>query len=207
VRKKIIGMSLVMAILGILCAQSVIAQPSVDDVTVYVWTDKSQYKPGEKGILKISVLNERDDSIEIRNITIHYPWYTYDANKGEWSGNETIKLDPAETLPSKGGHYYREVDFTVPTDGRVTGYPLGGGYVDIVMGTDKGPIGIDVSLLVGSVSIPALITGLDTWMTSLLVALVVCTIILAIVIFLATRGARATEFAAPPPPKPKAKAE
>jgi hypothetical protein len=184
----------------------VIAQPSVSGVTLYVWTDKTQYKPGEKGTLKMSVLNERDDSIEIRNITIRYPWFAYDAEKG-WVGNVTIELDPAETLPSRSGDYSKEVEFTIPTDGRVA-YPSGVGEVNIGMGTDKGPIGADVNLFVSSVSVPMVITGLDMWVTSLIVAIVVCTIILAIVILLATRGSRTPRFEAlPPPPKSKAKAE
>jgi len=206
VRKKIIGMSVLIALIAILCAQSVAAQ--VSDVTVNIWTDKAQYKPGEKGTLKISILNERDEPIEIKNITIEYPWFAYDADKGEWVGNETIKLDPAEILASEGGHYYREVEFTVPADGRVTGYPFGGGSVDITIGTSEGPIQETPYLMISSVSLLMSLTGLDTWMTSLLVAVVVCTIILAIVIFLATRGTRASEIIAPPPPpKPKAKAE
>ena len=207
-RKKIIGMSVIIALLAVLCVQSVIAAPpSVADVTVYVWTEKTQYKPGEKGTLKISVLNERDESIEIRNITIQYPWKAYDANKDEWDGNKTIELDPAETLSSNGGSYFTEVEFTIPTDGRVAD-PDGVGTIIIRMGTDMTPIGADVNLFVSSVSVPMVITGLDTWMISLIVAAVVCTIILAIVILLATRGTRTPRFEAPPPlPKPRAKAE
>jgi len=199
-------MSVVIALLAMLCAQSVAAQ--VSSVYVYIWTDKPQYKPGEKGVLQISVLNNRTEPIEIKNITIEYPWFAYDAEKGEWVGNATIKLEPAEILASEGGKYYKEVAFTIPTDGRVAQYPYSAAEVEIVIGTSKGLIPEDVPLIISSVSTPMLVAGLDMWMTFLIVAAVVCTIILAIVVLLATRGARASRFEAlPPPPKPKAKAE
>jgi len=200
VKKKIIGVSVVIALLAMLCAQSVAAQ--VSGVTVNVWTDKPQYKPGEKGILKISVLNERDEPIEIRNITIEYPWFAYDAKEGEWVGNETLKLDPAEILSSKGGHYYKEVEFTIPSDGRA----IMEGPLRIDIATNKGVIPVFPDLSVATLSLPVSIVALDTWMTSLTAVIVVCTIILAAVIFLATRRPRTPRIVAPPPPPPKAKA-
>jgi len=206
VRNKIIGMSTIIALLAILCAQSAIAQPSI---TVYVWTDKSQYNPGEKGTLKISILNEGDDPIEIRNFTIVYPWFAYDANEGKWVGNVTIKLEPAEILASKGGKYYKPVEFTIPSDGRAT---MENNEVTINIGTNKGTMLVQPKpeLYISSVSLPMSIVALDTWMTSLIVAVVVCTIILAIVVLLAgrrTRAPRALVPRAPPPPPPKPKAK
>lgn len=202
-KKKIIGMSVVIAILAIVCAQSVIAQP-----TVYIWTDKAQYKPGEKGTLKISMLNQEDAPIEIRNFTIVYPWFAYDAKEGKWVGNETIKLEPAAIVASQGGKYYKEVKFTIPTDGRAAQFPYDTARVYISIWTSEGIIDETADLIISSVSLPMSLTGLETWMTSVIAAVVVCTIILAIVVFLATRRARAPEFLAPPPPpKPKAKAE
>lgn len=202
-------MSTIIALLAILCAQSAIAQPSM---SVYVWTDKSQYKPGEKGTLKISILNEGDEPIEIRNFTIVYPWFAYDAKEGKWVGNETIELEPAEILVSKGGEYYKPVEFTIPSDGRAT---MENNEVTISIGTSKGIVQVlpRPELYVSSVSLPMAIVALDTWMTSLIVAVVVCTIILAIVVLLATRGTRtpgallSRALVPPPPPKPKPKAK
>jgi hypothetical protein len=196
--KRIIGMLVVVALLAILCTQSVAAQ--VSDVYVYIWTDKPQYKPGEKGTLKISVLNNRTEPIEIRNITIIYPWYTYDAEKGQWIGNATIKLEPAEMLASSGGKYYKPVEFTIPSDGRV----IMGSTIHVAVGTSKGIISENVGLSIAAASFPMSIENMDVWMTSLTVAMVICTIILAIVIFLSTRRAREPRMVAPPP---KAKAE
>jgi len=203
VRKKIIGMSAIIAVLAILCTQSVAAQ-----ITVYAWTDKPQYDLGEKGKLKISMLNELDEPVSIYNITIRYPWYVYDAQKGEWVGNVTIKGDNSilATMTEEGtedDHYYQEVEFTVPNDGTA----VLGNTITFSIWTSKGQISDFATLSVAAPIWPMSLADLDTWMTSLLVAVVVCTIILAIVIFLATRGARPSEFVAPPPPKPKAKAE
>lgn len=199
----------VAAFLAILCFQPVIAQPLP---TAYVWTDKTQYNPGETGVLKISILNMKDGPVEIHNITIRYPWFGYDAEKDEWVGNATIEGDPLASMTSKGtenDHYYKEVEFTVPNDGRaaqlLTAQPT---YVDIA--TSEGTIPETVSLLISGVSLPVTITTLNTWMTSLVVAVVVCTIILAIVVLLARRRARASRALvarapAPPPPPKKSK--
>ena len=204
-RKKIIGLPTMIVFLAILCTQSVVAQ--VLNVHVYVWTDKPQYKPGEKGALKISVLNECDEPIEIYNITIIYPWFAYDAEQGKWVGNETIKLEPAEKmLGSKGGKYYKSVEFTIPSDGRVGYSPPK--KVEIKIETSKGTLEYPqvphVYLQIASASLPMSIVDLDTWMTSLTVAVVICTIILAVVVFLSTRRARVPRMAAPPVSKAKA---
>jgi hypothetical protein len=208
VKKKIIGTSVVVAFLAILCVQSVTA--TVPDV--YVWTDKAQYSPGETGVLKISVLNVEDGPVEIHNITITYPWFVYDAEKGEWVGNATIEGDPLATMTSKGtenDHYYKEVKFTVPSDGRAD---MSGIWQRVNIATTEGDISIPLSISVAATSWPMSLADLDTWMTYLIVAIVVCTIILAIVVLLSkskTRAPRALIPRAPtppPPPKPKAKA-
>lgn len=202
------------AVLTMLFAQSVAAQ----NITVDAWTDKPQYDPGEKGKLKISILNELDDPIEIYNITIIYPWHVYDANKDEWIGNESVKGDTSilATMTSKDSeddHYYLDVTFTVPSDGRA----VMSGSISIGIWTsdpvlDERLHTTSASVSVAAPSIPMSVMELDMWMTSLIVAVVVCTIILAIVVVLSTRRARAPRAlvtrapAIPPPPKPKAKA-
>jgi hypothetical protein len=207
-RKKIIGMSVILAVLAMLCTQSVAAQ----DITVYAWTDRTQYAPGEKGKLKISILNELEESVEIYNITIIYPWFVYDAEEGEWVGNETIKGDSRilDTMTSKGDvddHYYLEIEFTVPSDGR----SIIQDSMSIYIWTEDGLISRSPSLPVAAQSLPMSLVGLDVWMTSLIVAIVVCTIILAIVVILSRRTTGPPRAfvprapAPPPPPKPKAK--
>jgi hypothetical protein len=200
-RKKIIGMSVAIALLAILCAQSVTAQ----NLIVHTWTDKTQYKPGEKGKLKISILNELDEPVEVYNITIEFPWFRYDAEKGEWIGNETVKGEPLALITSDGGDHYTEVDFTVPADGRA----VMGSTIEIVIATSKGMRSGDTDLYISAPNWPVSLVAFDTWMTSLLVAVVVCTIILAIVILFATRRTQAPRALIPratTPPPPKAKA-
>jgi hypothetical protein len=199
VRETIIGVALLLTVLTILCAQSVVAE-------VYTWTDKPQYNLGENGKLIISMLNDYDESISIYNITILYPWHIYDANEGKWVGNVTIEGDGSilYTMTEKGtddDHYYLEVEFTVPTDGTA----LLGDEISYFIWTEKQQISDDVDLVVASTSWPMAIVGLDMWMTSLIAAVVVCTIILAIVIFLATRGARTSIPIVPASPRAKAK--
>jgi hypothetical protein len=203
-RKKIIGMSVAIALLAILCAQSVTAQ----NLIVHTWTDKTQYQPGEKGKLKISILNELDEPVEVYNITIEFPWFRYDAEKGEWIGNETVTEESGEPLAlitSDGGDHYTEVDFTVPADGRA----VMGSTIDIVIATSKGMRSGDTNLYISAPNWPVSLVAFDTWMTSLLVAVVVCTIILAIVVLFATRRTQTPRpliprATAPPPPKAKA---
>jgi len=195
------------AVLAMLCVQPVSAQ----DLTVRIWTNKTQYNPGEKGVLKISILNEEDAPYEIYEISINYPWKLYDADKGEWVGNETIKGDTRilASLASKGGDYYTESEFTVPSDGRA----IIGSTISIEINrSDPDPPLWEVQtefvgLEIAAPSIPMLIKDLDTWMTSLTVVIVICTIILAIVVFLSTRKARAPRALVPPPPPPPPKAK
>ena len=211
-RKKIVGMVAIIAVLAMLCTQATAAP----NVMVDAWTDKPQYDPGEKGKLKISILNlEENDAIEIYNITIIYPWWVYDAKEGKWMGNDTIEGDTRilATMGSKGSendHYYLEVEFTVPSDGRAVSGSI---YIAIWM---SDPTNTEykstppVSISVAATSWPMSLVDLDTWMTSLIVAIVVCTIILAIVVILSGRRAsppRALVPRAPaPPPPPKTKA-
>jgi hypothetical protein len=202
-RKRIVGMFVVIALLAILSAQSVTAQ----NLTVHTWTDRIQYKPGQNGKLKISILNELGEPVEIYNITIEFPWFRYDAEKGEWVGNETIEGEPLALIESDGGDHYTEVEFTVPTDGRA----VMGNTIEIDIVTSKGTRSGDTNLLINAPNWPMAIVAFDTWMTTLIAAVVVCTIILAIVVLFATRRTQAPRdliprATAPPPLKPKAKA-
>jgi len=198
-KKKIVGISVIIALLAIVCANSVTAQ----NLTVHTWTDKLQYQPGEKGKLKISILNELDEPVEVHNITIEFPWFRYDAEKGEWMGNETVEGKPLALIESDGGDHYTEVPFTVPTDGRA----VMGSTVDIDIATSKGMRSADTNILISAPNWPVSMVAFDTWMTSLIVTGVVCTIILAIVVLFATRRTQApralmSRAPAPPPPKP-----
>lgn len=197
-------MSAIMAFLTILYAQSVTAQ---NDVTIHAWTDRLQYEPGETGTLYITVRNDLPDTdLIIKNISIIYdPWHAY--VKDHWEGNESF-TNINEILEMKGGVYYKETTFTVPTGGRGVF-----AIATITVTLDKPEHNPDlehVSINVVGPPDPTTVTGLDTWMASLIATIVVCTIILAIVVLLATRRVRAPRTvvsrAPAPPPPPKAKA-
>ncbi len=197
-RKKTIGVTVVLSVLAILCTQSVAAE-------VYTWTNKPQYNLGEKGKLQISILNEYDEPVSIYNITIIYPWHVYDANEGKWLGNVTLKGESSilMTMTEKGtqeDHFYREAEFTVPRDGTA----ILDDEITFTVWTSKQQIRRSVNLEVAATSYPLSVIGLDMWMTSLIAAVVVCTIILAIVIFLATRGTRTSTPRIPASPRTKA---
>jgi hypothetical protein len=198
-RKKIIGVSVLFMALAMICAQAVAAQPMV---TVDAKTDKPWYNPGDTGVLQISVLNTLNNPFSIINISITYPWKAYDANTGNWIGNETIRLAPSVAVHEKGGSYYTTADFTVPNDGGARG-----GDIGITVGTTNGTYPTSAYIqVVGTTTIgvmPIEMLGLSTWMTSLGVIIVVCTIILAAVIIVATRGARVPRMIASPVPKVK----
>lgn len=200
VRKKIIGVALVLAVLTILCAQSAVAE-------VYVVTDKPQYNLGEKGKLKISLRNDDPHNpVSIHNITVVYPWHVYDANEDEWVGNVTINGngDILKTMTYRGSdddHFYLEIEFTVPSDGTA----ILGDEISYIISMGDWQISDDLDLIVASPSWPMSIVGFDMWMTSLIAAVVICTIILAIVIFLATRGARTSIPIVPASPRAKGK--
>jgi hypothetical protein len=206
-RKKIIGVSVVLMALAMICAQTTAAAPS--SVEAFAWTDKPWYNPGDSGKLMISVLNPTSNPVEIYNITVIYPWGPrYDANTGAWEGNVTIKLSPPAIMTSGGGHYYTEQDFTIPNSGGSAG-----GSITITVWTNLPiPLSSSASIqVVGSSPTGAPILnmemlGLNAWMMSLVVVIVICTIILAIVIFLSTRRTPAAPRVIVPPPT-KAKAE
>jgi hypothetical protein len=161
-----------------------------------------QYNPGETGTLYITVRNDLPDTdVIIKNITIVYDmWHTY--VKDHWEGNQSF-TNINQICTMNGGVYYKEVTFTVPTDGRAVT-----ATATITVTLDKPEYNPAPSLLsIGVVgpAYPMTIKNMDMWMTSLTVVIVICTIILAIVIFLSTRRTPAApRMIAPPPTKAKA---
>lgn len=194
VKKKIIATSIVIAFLVTFYVQSVAtAYTPLPGVTITAWTDKAQYAPGERGKLKISILNSLDKPVDVNEIYIEYPWFTYNAEgEGAWEGNATITGEPLATIPSKGGDYYTEVEFTVPNDGRIAGLSSAEWYtISIDVETSEGKAyDFPAGILAMGTTLNMAVADIDTWMTILTAAIVICTIILAAVIFLTTRTPR-----------------
>ncbi len=191
-RKKIVAMSVVAAVLLSFFAQFIaVTYAEVPaEFRVQVWTDKTQYDPGDKGKLRISILNGLDKPVDINEIYIEFPWLTYNAHTDEWEGNVTLPEDGDEalaTIQSSGGDYYTEVPFEVPNDGRVGGLTDWGSLANVHVDTSEGEDDFHAYISVMSSTLNMAIAELGNWMTILTAAIVICTIILAAVMFLSMR--------------------
>lgn len=75
------------------------------------------YVPGDSGTLYLTIVNESPtETLEVRNMTIYYPWAGFVDNK--WQGNETRNLSPFESLTTTGGGkstYSAQFTFMVPS--------------------------------------------------------------------------------------------
>ena len=187
-RKKIIAMSVAIAFFVAFHVQFiVVAYAAVPvDLKIEAWTDKAQYAPADKGKLKISIFNGLDRPVDINEIYIEYPWLKYNAQTHEWEGNKTLPEDgepPLATIASNGGDYYTEVEFEVPKDGRIIGVP---NEIKIHVDTSEGEDDVYADISVMSTTWNMAVVDIDKWMTILTTAIVICTIILAAVVFLST---------------------
>lgn len=188
-RKKIAAISAATGFLVLFYVQFIlVAYAAVPaELKIEVWTDKPEYAPAEKGKLKISILNGLDKPVDINEIYIEYPWLKYNAQTHEWEGNKTLPEDgkpPLATIASNGGDYYTEVGFEVPNDGRIIGVP------DLIMvhvDSSEGEDYFYANLSVMSYTLNMAVVDIDKWMTILTAAIVICTIILAAVVFLSAR--------------------
>jgi hypothetical protein len=154
------------------------------DVSIYGYTDKTQYRPGETVMLKFWILNNGPEGIFLKNVTLQYPWYS-----PLWGGNNTIEYGTTTGL--ENGQNRSESDsFTIPTDGRaalvgslrIRVYYQVGSFVTYEEQT--------LPLNVASVQVPAILQDMDkvtTLFTVLVVLLLVCTGIIGAAIFLSTR--------------------
>jgi hypothetical protein len=175
------------------------AQTIPPDVYVYAWVDKSQYMPGETGTLYITVLNTKDNSVDVRNITIRYQWFAY--VKDHWEGNETVKNINAP-VGSKGGYWNTEKTFKVPEDGRiVSSGPLS---ISIYVTIQDGPSVYSRSpysspmVNIANPTLHMTVKDVDKILTMITVAavlMIVSAIIVAAAVFVAGRGRKAVSTA------------
>ena len=198
--KNLAMMITAMAMSTIFLTSLAYAQIPATTVNIYAWTDKTYYNPGEKGVLKIVVRNDRtDQDLIIKNITITYPWFGYTGDK--WEGNDTIKVDPPPVITKNGGTYTKSVDFNIPTDGRVTTSIYGAPHIGIRVTVDESPYyypttgDYQVPIYIKSTPIYASFEDMDrivTLFTIQVVLVIVCTIIIAATIFLSVRRPQVT---------------
>ena len=199
-KRKIIVILTMTLLSMILFVSPTKVQAAPEEFYVYAWVDKLQYSPGDSGTLHVTIRNDLGDEVYVYNITIIYPWHAYVID--HWEGNDTIEIKGV--VERDGGVLNKEFTFEVPKDGKAL---FESDEINVVVYTDElDEQGPDSRVLISVANPPVhmAVTNMDVWMTSLTVAIVICTIILAIVFFLSTRGARAPRMVAP---SPKAKAE
>lgn len=81
-------------------------------VFIYLETDKPYYKYGDCGELSVTVWNNATGPIEIKNITVTFPWFVLE-------GRETETIEDIETaLSANETSEPFLVSFTVPAEGR-----------------------------------------------------------------------------------------
>ncbi|HZY95172.1 MAG TPA: hypothetical protein VFE98_10025 [Candidatus Bathyarchaeia archaeon] len=79
-------------------------------------TDRSAYVPGDSGTLTFTITNTGNQGLEIRNVTIYYPWAGYGPD-GKYQGNSTINYYPYKTVTSATGGaatFSDKATFTIP---------------------------------------------------------------------------------------------
>lgn len=170
--------ALIMVTFSILSLVSLASAQEPRQITV--WTDRSEYAPGETGTLYTVFYNDRIDSVEIKRIIIVFEyWRAY--KDGQWEGNKTLEVN--EAVVSKG-IYATETTFTVPTDGRTVSTS-----VDVIVQTEDGDVYIPVlektSIMVAET--PRHMEQIVTLFTVQVVLTIICTIIIAGTIFLSLR--------------------
>jgi len=183
---KIVALILMISAASILLS----AASAQTGIQVRAYTKDVQYMPGQTGTLYIVVLNYLANPIEIKNITIYYPWFNYVKDKG-WTGNDTIILSSTEkTLPSDGGKFEKEVQFSIPNDGSLLSAVFSSADITVY---DKDGNVVRTAEAYINVAVPTTYTAiqdvdkLTTLFTVQVVLLIVCTIIIAATIFLSAR--------------------
>lgn len=152
-------------------------------LSIYGYTDKSYYRPGDTGTLKFWVYNSGTDDLILKNVSIFYPWYN---SVGLWEGNITI-TPSTDTVIVAGGNWSGTSSFTVPNDGRAS---AGGGSIGINVVTDKTSRSSSISMNLAAVPFYFSLQNMDQLMTSLVilgVVVAVCILIIAGIMFLSLR--------------------
>ncbi len=94
-------------------------------------TTNASYVPGDSGTLAVTVVNDDTGaSLELRNLTIYFPWAQPVDGKWPSGANVTVNLSPWVTLGSQGSGnnvYTYSTSFNIPTwfAGSLFGGPSG----------------------------------------------------------------------------------
>jgi len=161
------------------------AESSNPSPTVYGYTDRPYYGPGDAGTLKFWVYNAGTKDIILDNVTLYYPWYSA---VGLWGGNVTI-VPSTSTVIAPGGNWSYTSSFTVPNDGRISS---GNSSISVYVVTNEATASSSIPI---SLSVPYSysLQNMD-WLLTLLIilvaAIVICTLIIVASIFISARRPR-----------------
>ncbi|HZD13320.1 MAG TPA: hypothetical protein VE177_07370, partial [Candidatus Binatus sp.] len=114
-KNKLAVVAAILAVFAVAIAQPAHAQ------SITTRTDQASYTPGGSGTLYITVVNQSPtQTLEIRNITIYFPWAGYIDGKWASGGNVSYNLSPYQVLttsasPGGGNIYLYNVQFTIPS--------------------------------------------------------------------------------------------
>jgi hypothetical protein len=157
-------------------------------ITIYGYTDKTNYNPGDTVTLTFFIYESGTDQVVLANATVRYPWYSK-----IWGGNQTINANNA--VIAQGKNWNATVKFTIPTDGRATS----GNIVIYYYYTFGSTLYYDnfppVYLHVNSLPTYASLQDMDqitTLLTVQTVLLIVSALIIAAAVFLSARRPKVT---------------
>ena len=106
---------------AILAVMAVAFAPSAHAQTITTRTDQASYTPGGTGTLYITVVNnDAVNTLEIRNLTIYFPWAGYVDGKWATGGNISYNLAPYKVLttsgsPGGGNIFTYNTQFSIPS--------------------------------------------------------------------------------------------
>jgi hypothetical protein len=186
--KKIISI-LFLLIIAFCVIPACRAAYSPGNVNIYLWADKTQYKPGDTITLYYTIFNDKSSGITINEINITTPWFMKINN--QWQGNQTITINKA--IPSSGS-YNNHTTLTVPNDGRAS---FTSPYVSlsVTLRIDDTPIPRTVNVNIANPPIQTSVHEVDTiilLLAVLIILFVVCTAFIAAAIFLSARKPQET---------------
>lgn len=111
----------VMLIAALIAVIAVATAPSARAQQISTLTDQAAYSPGGTGTLTITIVNNSPtNTLEIRNLTIYFPWAGFVNGKWLTGANITDNLAPYQVLttsgsPGGGNIFTYTTQFSIPS--------------------------------------------------------------------------------------------